>query len=344
MTAGLHRRVGVDDARGSTRRRLLIALGASAFAVPRASFAQQQSGKIFRVGFLTAYSSSADTDLFESFRQGMRELGYDNGRNIAYETRWAEGKLERLPGLAAELVGFKPDVMLVANTPSVMAAKKATTTIPIVMVGVGDPVGTGLVDSLARPGGNVTGITNIIGELTGKRLELLKELVPRLTRAAALGQPGDPIFAIQMRHAAAAARALKVEVFPVEIHSVSEIDRAFETIVKRRADGVLRLGDALTGPGRQRTIELALKHRLPTICVREADVEAGFLMSYGPNRFEEFHQAATYVDKILRGAKPADLPVQQPTRFELVINMKTARALGIKIPNSILVRANKVIE
>ena len=326
------------------RRKLLVALGAGALTAPFASFAQQQSGKIFRVGFLTAFSSSADTDLFESFRQGMRELGYDNGRNIAYETRWAEGKLERLPVLAAELVAFKPDVMLVANTPSVMAAKKATTTIPIVMVGVGDPVGTGLVDSLARPGGNVTGITNIIGEITGKRLELLKEVVPRLSRVAVLGQPSDPIFAIQMRHAAAAARSLKVEVFPVEIHAVSELDRAFETIVKRRADGILRLGDALASPGRQRTIELAMKHRLPTISTATDDVQAGLLMSYAPNRFELFHQAATYVDKILKGAKPADLPVEQPTKFELVINMKTAKALGIKIPNSILVRADKVIE
>ena len=211
------------------RRKLIFALGAGALAAPLCSFAQQK-GKIWRVGFLTAYSSSAETPAFDSFRQAMRELGYDNGRNIAYETRWAEGDLERLPGMAEDLVKFKPDVMLVANTPSVMAAKKATTTIPIVMVGVGDPVGTGLVDNLARPGGNVTGFTNIIGEMSGKRLELLKEVVPRLSRVAALGQSSDPIFAVQLRHAVAVARSLKVEVFPAEIRSVRDIDGAFETL------------------------------------------------------------------------------------------------------------------
>ena len=325
------------------RRKLLVALGAGAFAAPLRAFAQQQ-GKVWRVGFLTAGSSSTDARSFASFRQGMRELGYDEGRNIAYETRWAEGTLERLPGLAADLVGLKPDVMLVANTPSVLAAKKATRIIPIVMTGVGDPVGTGLVDSLARPGGNVTGITNIIGEMAGKRLELLKQAVPRLSRVAVLGQPSDPIFAVQMGHAVAAARSLKVEVFPVEIHAVSELDRAFETIVKRRADGLIRLGDALVVPGRQRTSELARKYRLPTMAIQMEDVEAGFLMSYGPNRVEQFHQAATYVDKILKGAKPADLPVEQPTKFELAVNLKTAKALGIKIPQSIMVRADKVIE
>lgn len=325
------------------RRKLLVALGAGAFAAPPGSFAQQQ-GKVWRVGFLTAFSSSVDAPLFDSFRQGMRELGYEEGRNIAYETRWAEGRHERLAGLAAELVGLKPDVMLVANTPSVLAAKKATRTIPIVMVNVGDPVGTGLVDSLARLGGNVTGFTNITGELAGKRLELLKEAVPRLSRVAVLGYPDDPIFAVQWQHAEAVARSLKVEVFPVEIHAVSEIDRAFETIVKRRAGGLLRLGDTLRGPGRQRTSELAMIHRLPTVSVSAEDVAAGLLMSYGSNQNEQAHRAATYVDKNLKGAKPADLPVEQPTKFELVINLKTAKALGIKIPNSILVRADKVIE
>jgi len=325
------------------RRKLIFAMGAGALATPLCSFAQQQ-GKIWRVGFLTAYSSSAETPAFDSFRQAMRELGYDNGRNIAYETRWAEGELERLPGMAEDLVKFKPDVMLVANTPSVMAAKKATTTIPIVMVGVGDPVGTGLVDNLARPGGNVTGFTNIIGEMSGKRLELLKEVVPRLSRVAALGQSSDPIFAVQLRHAVAVARSLKVEVFPAEIRSVRDIDGAFETLVKRRADGILRLGDALAGPGSQRTSELAMKHRLPMISQRKRDVEAGFLMSYGPNGFEIWQRAATYVDKILKGAKPSDLPVEQPTQFELFINKKTAKALGINIPQSVLVRTTKVIE
>ena len=306
--------------------------------------AEAQPRKVFRVGFLTAFSSSADAPLFDAFRQGMRQLGYEEGRNIAYETRWAEGRLERLPGLAAELVALKLDIMLAASTPAVLAAKRATKTIPIVMTSVGDPVGTGLVDSLARPGGNITGNTTIIGEMAGKRLELLKQLVPRLSRVAALGFPGDPIFAVQMRHAAAVARSLKVEVFPVEIRSVSELDRAFETIVRQRADGVLRLGDPLVVPGRQRTSELAREHRLPTMANRVEEVEAGLLMSYGPNRAEQFRQAATYADKILRGTKPADLPVEQPTKFEMVINLKTAKALGVTIPQSVLGRADKVIE
>ncbi len=328
-----------------TRSRLvpLVILIITLLAVPLAAEAQQP-GKVFRVGFLTAYSSSADASLFDSFRQGMRNLGYEEGRNVAYETRWAEGRLERLPGLAAELVALKPDVMLVSSTPAVLAAKKTTKTIPIVMTSVGDPVGTGLVDSLARPGGNITGNTTLIVEMAGKRLELLKQTVPRLSRVAVLGHPGDPIFAGQIRHAQAVARALKVEVFPVEIRAISELDRAFETIVKRRADGVLRLGDALVIPGRKRTSELAMEHRLPTMANRVEEAEAGLLISYGPNRVELSHQAATYVDKILKGAKASDSPVEQPTKFEMAINLKTAKALGITVPQSVLGRADKVIE
>jgi putative ABC transport system substrate-binding protein len=300
------------------RRAFITVVGGSIVAAPFAVEAQPE--KVFGVGFLTAYSNNADAPLFDSFRQGMRELGYEEGRNIAYQTRWAEGRLERLPGLAAELVELNLDTMLVASTPAGLAAKKATQTIPIVMTSVGDPVGTGLVDSLARPGGNITGNTTIIGEMAGKRLELLKQLVPRLSRVALLGFPGDPIVAVQMRHAEAVARSLHVEVFPVEIRAISELDRAFETIVRHRADGVLRLGDPLVVPGRQRTAELAREHRLPTMANRVEEVEAGLLVSYGPNRAEQFRQAATYVDKILRGTKPADLPVEQPTKFELVIN------------------------
>src|SRR6266542_4493528 len=328
--------IGLEVLRGS----LMLGLLAAPLV------AEAQPGKAFRVGFLTAFSSTADAPLFDSFRQGMRELGYEEGRNIAYQTRWVEGRLERLPRLAAELVALKLDVMLAASTPAVLAAKKATRTIPIVMTSVGDPVGTGLVASLARPGGNITGNTTIIGEMAGKRLELLKQLVlvPRLSRVALLGFPGDPIFAVQKRHAKAVARSLDVEVFPVEIRAISELDRAFETIVRHRADGVLRLGDPLVVPGRHRTSELARQHRLPTMANRVEEVEAGLLMSYGPNRAEQFRQAATYVDKILRGTKPADLPVEQPTKFEMVINLKTAKALGITIPQSVLARADKVIE
>ena len=324
------------------RRAFLGALAGGLLAAPLA--AEAQMGKVFRVGFLTAYSSSAEAIVFESFRRGMRELGYEEGRNVVYEARWAEGKLERLPGLAAELVGLKMDVMAVANTPSVLAAKKVTTTIPIVMMLVGDPVATGLVDSLARPGGNITGLSTAVGELTVKRLELLKQAVPRLSRVAALGQLGDPVFAVQMRHAEAVARSLRVEVFPVELRAVSELDRAFETIVKQRADGVLRLGDALVAPGRERTIELATKPRLPMVSVQTEDAQAGFLMAYSANRPAQAHQAATHVDKILKGAKPSSLPVEQPTKFVLAVNLRTAKALGLTIPPSLLQRADQVIE
>ena len=328
----------------NSRRQFLFALAACSLAAPLVSFAQQQ-GKVWRVGILTPFSNGgAEAGLFESFRQGMRKLGYEAGRNITYDERWAEGKLERVPGLAAELVGNKPDILFVSGTPAVLAAKKATPIIPIVMTNVGDPVGNGLVASLARPGGNVTGNTSIVGEMAGKRLELLKQAVPRLSRVAVLGTPDDPIFAVQLQNARTMARALKIEVFPVEIRAVSELDRAFETIVKRHADGILRTGDPLIGPGRQRTSELAMQHKLPTMVTRVDEVEAGLLMSYGPDRIELFRQAATYVDKILKGTKPADLPVEQPTKFEMVVNLKTAKALGIKIPDVIMLRTDKVIE
>ena len=325
------------------RRRFLLTSLAGALTASVAAGAQS-SRKDYRVAFLTAYSSETDSPLFDSFRQGMRELGYEEGRNVGYETRWAEGRLDRLLALAAQLITLKPDVMVASSTPAVLAAKKATRTIPIVMTSVGDPVGTGLVDSLGRPGGNITGNTTLIGEMAGKRLELLKELVPSLVRVAGLGHPGDPIFADQMRHAQAAAQSLKVELFPVEIRSIGELDRAFETIAKQRADGVLRLGDPLVIPGRYRTAALAIKHGLPTMANRVEEAEAGALMSYGPNRAALSHQVAGYVDKILRGAKPADLPVEQPTKFEMVINLETAKALGLRIPPSVLARADQVIE
>jgi putative ABC transport system substrate-binding protein len=289
-------------------------------------------------------SSKAQGNFFESFRQGMRELGYEEGRNVAYDARWAEGRFDRLAGFATELVEQHPDVIVVATTPAVLAAKKATTTIPIVMLAVGDPVGTGLVDNLARPSGNVTGFTNIVGELAGKRLELLKQVVPRLSRVAAVGHPGDPIFAVQLRHAQTMAGSLGIEVFPVEIRALSEIDGAFETIAKRRADGVLRLADSLRVPGGKRTGELAMKLRIPTISPGAEDVESGLLMSYGARQLEQFHRAASYVDKLLKGAKPGDLPVEQPAKFDLVINLKTAKALGITIPQSVLLRADRVID
>jgi putative ABC transport system substrate-binding protein len=261
------------------------------------------------------------------------------------DQRYAEGKVERLPALAQELIQRKPDVLLVATTPGNLAAKAATATIPIVMVLVADPIGAGIVQNLARPGGNITGITNVVAELAGKRLEILKEIIPTASRIAVMINPNSQNAPLQMQSAEAAARSLRVELRPVlEVRSPPDLETAFEAAVRAHAAAAIRMIDPLVFMLRKETAALAAKHRLPVIYPASEDVEAGGLIAYGTNIPEQFRQAATFVDKILRGRKPADLPVEQPIKFELVINLNAAKQIGLTIPPEVLARANKVIK
>ena len=324
--------------------RLAIVVVVLLHAVPLAVDAQQPE-KTYRVAYLAAAPRSANSALLASFQQGMRELGYIEGQNLVLETRFADGKFERLAILAQELVRLNPDVLFVSTTPGSLAAKAATTTIPIVFVAVADPVGTGLVPSLARPSGNVTGITHIVAELTGKRLELLKEIVPSASRIAVMVNPDDPNAAVQIQNAEVAARTLRVQLQPVlHVRGAGDLERAFEAIARSGATAALRMVDPTGGPLRARTVELAAKYRLPMMFSFREDVEAGGLAAYGASLSAQYRQAATFVHKILRGARPTDLPIEQATKFELLFNLKTARRLGLTLPPSLLVRADQVIE
>jgi putative ABC transport system substrate-binding protein len=280
----------------------------------------------------------------EAFRQGLRELGYVEGQNIAIESRWTEGKDDRLPALAADLVRSKVDVIVAETGAATRAAQQATRTIPIVMSLVNDPVGSGLVASLARPGGNVTGLTIMSPDLVGKQLELLKEVVPKVSRVALLRHPDNPASAAQLREAEAAAQALGVRLQTLEARSPQEIDGAFAAMTRERAGALLVIPDTLFWSQRRQIAELAVKRRLPSMRMGEAYAEAGGLMSYGPSYLDLERRAATFVDKILKGANPADLPVAQPTKFELVINLKTAKAIGLTIPQPLLQRADQIID
>jgi len=280
----------------------------------------------------------------EAFRQGLREFGYVEGQNIAIESRWTEGKDDRLPALAADLVRSKVDVIVAETGAATRAAQQATRTIPIIMSLVNDPVGSGLVASLARPGGNVTGLTIMSPDLVGKQLELLKEVVPRVSLVALLRHPDNPASAAQLREAEAAAQALGVRLQTLAARSPEEIDGAFAAMTKERAGALLVIPDALFWNLRRQIAELAVKRRLPSIRMGEGYPEAGGLMSYGPSYVDVERRAATFVDKILKGANPADLPVAQPTKFELVINMKTAKAIGLTIPQPLLQRADQIID
>ena len=324
------------------RRKLLLALG----MLPAwAQLQAQTPARIHRIGILSASGRGASRANFEAFETGLRELGYVDGKNAVFEYRFADGKFERLQSLAAELVQLKPGVLLVHTTPANLAAKKATREIPIVMVGVADPVGVGLVPDLARPGGNITGMTNISAELAGKRLDLLKEILPQASRIAVIVNPGDANAQLQMRSATEAAVRLKIQLQPVvEVRAAEDLDRAFEAIVKGGARAAIRMVDPLGSSLRKQTADLAARHRLPVMYPFREDAEAGGLISYGTNLPDQFRRAAAFVDKILKGARPADLPVEQPTKFELVINLKTAKALGLTIPPSVLARADEVIE
>jgi len=304
--------------------------------------ARAQQPKLPTIGFLGATTPSAGGELLAAFVQRLRELGWVDGRNVAIEVRWGEGRSERFAEIAAELIRLKVDVILTHNTPPVLAAKQATSTIPIVFATGGDPVGTGAVASLARPGSNVTGLSSQQTDVVGKRVELLRELVPGLRRFAILVSD-SPYGVLEVSEVQAAAHTVGLEVAAFEIRRTEDIAPAFETL-KGRADALYVIADPVTISNRVRINTLALAARLPTMHnVREA-VEAGGLMSYGPNWSDMFRRAADYVDKILRGAKPGDLPVEQPTKFDLVINLTTAKALGLTIPEPFLLRADEVIE
>jgi putative ABC transport system substrate-binding protein len=326
----------------STRRKLLIALGACALAAPLASLAQQ-AAKVPRIGFLGSTSASGYATQIEALRAGLRDLGYVEGKNILIEWRFAEGNYERLPGLAAELVQLRVDVIVTHATPGTHAAKQATTTIPIVMAAVGDPVASGLVASLARPGGNMTGSAFFNLELGAKRLELLKEAVPRTKRVAVLLNLDNPVSGLIIDVMEPTAKSLKVELQQFKVRGPNEFESAFTAMAKRRVDAVVINEEPMLIANAKGIADLAAKQRLPSIGFKEI-AEAGGLMAYGVNIPEMWRRAATYIDKILKGAKPGELPIEQATRFELVINLKTAKALGITIPQSILVRADKVIE
>ena len=324
-------------------RRAFVAGTLGLLATPLAAEAQA-GGKVARIGFLETGSLSANLHGRGSFRERLRELGYLEGRNVAFESRGADGKVEQLAGLATELIGLKVDVIVTAGSEAVLAAKQATSTIPIVMAIVSDPVGLGIIASLARPGGNVTGVTDLDIEEIGKRLELLKELVPGLSRVALVWKRGHPKEQEALREAEAAARSLGIRLQRVGVRDPNEFQGAFSAMAREHVGAFLVVADTMFSTHRVRLVDLAAKGRLPAIFWRREFVEAGGLMSYGSSYSEQYRHAATYVDKILRGAKPADLPVEQPTKFELVISLKTAMALGLTIPPSVLARADEVIE
>jgi putative tryptophan/tyrosine transport system substrate-binding protein len=305
----------------------------------------QQPGKVPRLGYLSNADAATDSARTEGIRLALRELGYIEGQNIAIEYRYGEGKVDRAPELAAELVRLKVDIIVVASGDQwIRSAKNATRTIPIVMMGQGsDPVRAGLVESLARPGGNVTGLTALARELGGKRLELLKEAVPKLVRVAVLYDPASPPSLNEMKLLPADARALKLTIQPWEIRAVDDFEKVFAALNKQRPDGLYVTGSPLMGANRKRIANFALKSRLPSVSNRTY-VDAGGLMSYGADVADSYRRVAIYVDKILKGAKPADLPVEQPTKFELVINLKTAKQIGVTIPPRVLERANQVIK
>ena len=324
---------------------LIAVLAVSLLAAPLAA-ETQQAAKVARIGYLLLDRTAAP-DLPEAFRQGLRDLGYVEGRNVVIEYRHAEGKVERLPAVAAELVALKVDVIAAQGTPHALAAKQVTRTIPIVFATSADAVGSGLVTSLARPGGNVTGLSSVGPGLVGKCLELLKQAVPGISRVAVLWQPGYQNERTEkdlLKGAEVAARALEVRLQVVEARGPADFDRAFSDMTRARAGALTVLFSSTFFNERRRLVDLAAKNHLPAVYVSRDFVDAGGLMSYGPNLADMFRRAATYVDKILKGAKPADLPVEQPTKFKLVINLKTAKTLGLTVPQSILGRADHVIQ
>jgi putative tryptophan/tyrosine transport system substrate-binding protein len=303
----------------------------------------QQSGKVARIGYLSAASAEADKNRFAHFQRGMQELGYIEGKNIVIEQRYAAGQFEKIPELPAELIRLKVDVLVVYGDAAILAAKNATSTIPIVMTVHPDPVGDGIIASLARPGGNVTGLSDLHTVLVTKRLEILKEVVPSASRIAVFFHAGNPTLLRQLKDIQDIAPAFRVTVLSVPVTGPDDFDRAFTMMRKERAGALMVLGSPLIGLNRRQVIDLATKNQLPAIYTVSESPDAGGLMSYGTNFHELWRRAATYVDKILKGAKPIDLPVEQPTKFEFVINLKAAKQIGLAIPPNVLARADRVI-
>jgi putative tryptophan/tyrosine transport system substrate-binding protein len=320
-----------------------LALSALLFALS-VKVQAQQAGKVARIGYLSAASAEADKNRFAHFQRGMQELRYIEGKNIIIEQRYAAGKFEKIPELPAELIRLKVDVLVVYGDAAILAAKNATSTIPIVMTVHPDPVGDGIVASLARPGGNVTGLSDLHTVLATKRLEILKEVVPSASRIAVFFHAANPTLLRQLKDIEDIAPAFHVTVLSVPVTGPDDFDRAFTMMRKERAGALMVLGSPLIGIHRRQILDLAAKSQLPAIYTVRENPEAGGLMSYGANFHELWRRAATYVDKILKGAKPADLPVEQPAKFDLVINLKTAKQIGLTIPQSVLYRADKIIK
>ena len=328
----------------NNRRRLLVATAAWPALAWAGAVGAQAPAKARRIGILTSFSPS-DTALWhQAFRFGLRDRGWVEGKNISIEYRYAEGKSDRLPDLAADLVRRKVDVIVASVTTDARAAQKATRAIPIVVAAATDPVATGLVESLARPGGNITGLSQMAPQLAGKRLELLKEIVPKLSRVAVLWNSQGPASTLHWKEIQLPAQQLGVELHSLEVRSPNDFDKAFEAAIRARAGALLIIPALLITTNLNRLAGLAARSRLPSIYHDSEFADFGGLVTYGPDRADMFRRAATFVDKILKGAKPGDLPIEQPTKFELVINLKTAKALGLTIPQSVLFRADRVIE
>jgi putative ABC transport system substrate-binding protein len=328
----------------NNRRRLMIAFAAGLAAAARVSHAQP-TRKVPQVGYVGNASPSLETALVEGFRLGLRERGYIEGKTIEIQYRWANGKIDAMPAIMAELIALKVDVLITAGTPAALAAKKATATVPIVMAAVGDAVDSGIVPSLARPGGNITGLSTLYTQLEGKRIQILHELVPKLKHIALLANPANPFTTHMLRSALAATKSRHLTTQVYEVSAVSDFDKIFAAIAKSKPDAMAVLADRpFLVSNRQRIVEFAAQNRLPAMYPFSEFMDDGGLVFYGPNFPEMFRRAATYVDKIIKGAKPADLPLEQPTRFEFIVNAKTAKALGLIIPQSLMISADKVIE
>lgn len=322
---------------------VMVTVGLALLAVSLPGHAQPKA-RMPRIGFLGNSTAALEANLVAPFREGLREFGLREGENVIIEYRWAEGRYDRFPALIAELIGAKVDVIVTAGTPATLAVKKATTTVPLVMVAVGDPVGTGIIPSLSRPGGNITGLTSISTEMDGKRLELLREVVPGVSHVAVLWNAASPLQVLAEQQAQAAARVLRMKVLSLGVRNEAEIDAALATIVREKPKALLVLADRLFLHHRARIMDFAIQHRLPGVHAYRELAEAGGLMSFGPS-YEDMHRRAAYfVDRILKGTRPGDLPVERPAKFDLVINMKTVGTLGVMLPQSVLLRATDLIQ